>query len=334
LDGSLAERGANGLFSALRDQAFWPRILAAGVVLTLSVLVASLLAATARVFWLGDLAVHFPVQYAGLALIAFLLFIAARRPLWAALALGLAAINIMNAAPGLSTRPPVTPKAATDPVRVRVAAINVFYRNHDYARVADFIHSEKPHAVVLVEMTADWRRELATVEAEFPFRYRTNGLGGRGVDLWSRLPMKDIGALSLESEGEPAIQATLLASGHPLRLFAVHANWPIAPASAARRNRQLVLLAEHARATKLPLVAVGDFNISPFSPHFRQMLADGNLRSAADGFGWQPTWPTFLPPAGIQIDHGFVSPAVSVQSFRRGGGNGSDHRPIVMDLVL
>jgi endonuclease/exonuclease/phosphatase family metal-dependent hydrolase len=125
-----------------------------------------------------------------------------------------------------------------------------------------------------------------------------------------------------------------MASGHPLRLYAVHTSWPLAPPSAARRNRQLVLLAQQARAAKLPLVVVGDFNVSPFSPHFRQLLVDGNLRSAADGFGWQPTWPTFLPPAGIQIDHGFVSPAVSVQSFRRGSGNGSDHRPIVMDLVL
>jgi len=334
LDGSLAERGANGVFSALRDQAFGARILAGGALLTLSVLVASLLAATARAFWLGDLATHFPVQYAGLSLIAFLLFVAGRRPLWAALALALAAVNIMNAAPGLSTRPPIIPKTATDPVRVRVASVNVFYRNRDYARVADFIHAEKPDAVVLVEMTADWRRGLATAEAQFPFRYRTRGVGGRGVDLWSRLPMKDIGELPLQSAQEPAIQATLIASGHPLRLFAVHASWPLAPASAARRNRQLVLLAQQARATKLPLVVAGDFNISPFSPHFRQFLEEGNLRSAADGFGWQPTWPTFLPPAGIQIDHGFVNPAVAVQSFHRGSGDGSDHRPIVMDLVL
>ena len=334
MDGTLAERGANGVFSALRDQAFWPRILAGGVLLTLSVLVASLLAATSRGFWIGDLAVHFPVQYAGLSLIAFLLFAAARRPLWAALALALAAVNIMNAAPGLSTRPPVIPKSATDPVRVRVASINVFYRNRDYARVADFIHAEKPDAVVLVEMTAEWRRGLATVEAQFPFRYRTRGAGGRGVDLWSRLPMKDIGDLPLESAGEPAIQATIMASGHPLRIFAVHTSWPLGPKSAARRNRQLVLLAQHARAAKVPLVAVGDFNVSPFSAHFRQLLVDGNLRSAADGFGWQPTWPTFLPAAGIQIDHGFVSPGVAVQNFRRGAGNGSDHRPIVMDLIL
>ncbi len=258
----------------MRDQAVWMRILAAGALLTLSVLVATLLATTARVFWLGDLAVHFPVQYAGLALLGFLLFLIARRPGWAALALALAVFNVMNAAPGLATHPPVLPKpvagAATDSMKVRVASINVFYRNRDYARVAAFIHGAKPDAVVLVEMNADWRRALARVQGEFPYRYQTRGAGGRGVDLWSRLP----------------------------------------------------------------LIALGDFNITPYSPHFRQLLVDGNLRSAAEGFGWQPTWPTFLPPAGIQIDHAFVSPKVAVQGFRRGASDGSDHRPIVIDLVL
>ena len=62
-------------FSAVRDQAFWRRILAAGALLTLSLLAATLLATTAGVFWLGDLAVHFPVQYAGLALLVFRLFL-------------------------------------------------------------------------------------------------------------------------------------------------------------------------------------------------------------------------------------------------------------------
>lgn len=301
-------------------------------------LVATLIGLSARAFWLGDLAVHFPVQYAGFALIGFLLFIVAKRPAWALLALTVAAFNIMLAAPGLATRPPVLPKATADAasnaVPVRVASINVFYRNRDYARVAAFIHAERPDAIVLVEMNAEWRRALATVEKEYPHRYRTRGPGARGVDLWSRLPMKDVGVLPVGVTQEPAIQATLMVKGRALRLFAVHTSWPLAPSSAARRNRQLGLLAGQARATTLPLVAVGDFNVSPFSPHFRQLLADGNLRSAADGFGWQPTWPAFLPPAGIQIDHGFVSPAVSVKSFRRGAGNGSDHRPIVMDLLL
>ncbi len=334
LDGSVAERAANGESIAARDQAVWPRIQWAGALLTLSLLGATLLGSMARFLWLGDLAVHFPVQYAGLALIALVLFLVARRPAWAALALAVAAANVMNAAPAMSSRPPPALKVPSDPVRVRVASINVLYSNREYQRVAEFIHRERPDAVVLVEMNAAWRGGLAAVEREYPYRYQTVGTSGRGVDLWSRLPFKDVGVLPIESRQEPAIQATLLAQGRPMRLFAVHTTWPMAPASEHRRNKQLALLAPLTRATAVPLVVVGDFNLTPFSPYFRQLLRDGHLRSAAEGFGWQPTWPSFLPPAGIQIDHAFVSPAVSVQGFHRGMYDGSDHRPIVVDVML
>lgn len=342
VSGSVAtERGANGGFSALREQAFWRRIPALGALLTLSLLCASLLATTAGVFWLGDLAVHFPVQYAGLALIAFVLFLIAGRPAWAALALAVAAANTLIAAPVLAARPPVAPPAVArgdpvDPVHVRVASINVLYTNHQFQRVADFIHHERPDAVILVEMTADWRRALAVLDREYPYHHHTQGIGERGIDLWSRLPCKDVGVLPIEVRQEPAIQATLITpQGRSLRLFGVHATWPMAPPSAARRNHQFDLLAQRARATTgVPLVVIGDLNVSPFSPYFRRLLADGGLRSAADGFGWVPTWPSFLLPAGIQIDHALVNPAITVQAFRSGAADGSDHRPIVVDLLL
>ena len=298
------------------------------------------MATTAGSFWLGDLAVHFPVQYAALALVAFVVFLILRSPAWAALALAVAAFNTLSAAPVLAARPPAVPPTVArgpgEPVRVRVASINVLYTNSQFQRVADFIHHERPDAIVLVEMTEAWRRSLAGLDREYPYHYATRGVGPRGMNLWSRLPMKDVGVLPIGARQEPAIQATLIAAqGRQLRLFGVHATWPMAPPSAARRNEQFELLAQHARATTaLPLVVVGDLNVTPFSPYFRRLLVDGRLRSAADGFGWVPTWPSFLLPAGIQIDHALVNAAVTVQSFRPGAADGSDHRPIIVDLLL
>jgi endonuclease/exonuclease/phosphatase family metal-dependent hydrolase len=116
-------------------------------------------------------------------------------------------------------------------------------------------------------------------------------------------------------------------------LFAVHANWPLGSRTTEMRNRQLEALAHHAARAQGPVVIAGDLNISPYSPRFRDMLAAGRLRSAA-GQRWIPTWPTFFPPAAIQIDHVLVSPDVGVRGFETGPRVGSDHLPVVADLVF
>jgi endonuclease/exonuclease/phosphatase (EEP) superfamily protein YafD len=339
VDRTLAARGGNGEFIAVRDQAVRRVILAVGAVLTLTLLAATLCATAARHLWLFDLAVHFRVQYAALGLVGFILLLAVRCPAWALLALAVAAYNAMYASPALVTHPVSLPRmageaASGDPVRLRIASINVFYANGDHRRVLDFIRRERPDAVVLLEMNADWRRALAPLEKDYPQRYQTTGPAGRGVTFWSRLPRKDVGVLPIGVRAEPAIQATLQLQGRELRVFSVHATWPITPGSAGRRNLQLARLADQARAVTLPLVVVGDMNVSPFSPYFQRLLADGGLHSAAEGFGWQGTWPTFMPPAGIQIDHALVSSRVAVEHFARGSTVGSDHLPIVADLVL
>jgi endonuclease/exonuclease/phosphatase (EEP) superfamily protein YafD len=339
MDRSLAEARAHGEFIAVRDQAVRRGILSVGVLLTLTLLAATCCATGARVFWLFDLAVHFRVQYAAMGLFGFILLVVARAPGWALLALIVAAWNAMYAAPSLVTHPPSLPRvageAATgDPVRLRLASINVLYANEDYSRVTDFVQRERPDAVAMLEMTAKWRQALAGLEKIYPHRYQTTGVGTRGMTLWSRLPMKDVSVLPIGVRQEPAIQATLDVQGREVRLFAVHTTWPLAPASARRRNQQLELLAERARAVTLPLVVIGDLNITPFSPHFQQLLADSRLRSAAEGFGWQATWPSFMPLAGIQIDHVLVNSRVAVQHFTRGAPTGSDHLPIVADVVL
>lgn len=318
-----------------------------GVLSTLAVLVAAgtlgatALAALARHVWIADLLVHFRLQYAAAAFAAAVLLALRRRVVWAVAAVLACLVNVYAAAPVLGWAWPPEAAAvgstraeAAPATELRIVTLNVFYRSDSHARVADFIRTAHADAVVLTEVTPEWRRELQVLRTDFPFEFFSGDAHERGVLLLSRLPLAQAEVVPAFSDDEPPLLATLLAGERTLRVLGVHASWPMLPADAEQRNRQLRQLARLTREIREPLVVLGDLNISPFSPHFQALLADGGLRSAAENRGWQPTWPSFLPPLGIQIDHALVSPGVRVRDFQVGPSVGSDHRAVIVDLAL
>jgi endonuclease/exonuclease/phosphatase (EEP) superfamily protein YafD len=306
-----------------------------GLFFTAIALIATLCITLAPRIWLMDLAVHFRLQYAALALVACAILLATGEPCAAAVAFLVAAVNALVAAPLLfSARAVKTPALAGPTPAIRLASINVFYRNRQFQRVIDFIARERPDAVVLVEISHKWEEALGALDKEYAHRYTARGEKGKGIMLLSRWPVLAAGMLPDYPDEQSALAAIVQIRGERVQLLGVHATWPISRRHSRRRSRQLRFLAAYARAQTGPLVLVGDLNISPFSPHFQTFLAAGGLKSAAQGYGWQPTWPTFLPPAGIQIDHALTSAGVTVTRFRRGASVGSDHLPILIEFVL
>lgn len=325
------------------------RIALAAVILTGVTLGATLVAATAASWWVGDLAVHFRVQYAAAAFLELLVLGWARRWGWAALAVvglavnGIATASVLGAgsvirgavagSPAAVSQGPGARRTASEPEPpLRIASINVLFHNAHYDRVAQFLRRTRPDAAVLVEITPRWREALSSLRDEFPWRYYAESRYSHGTLLLSRWPLEHGETVPMGAHADPTITAVLSVRGRPLHLIGVHPSWPLGSAVSAERNRELDQLAALARATPMPLVVAGDFNVSPFSPHFRAFAAQSGLRWAAQGAGWQPTWPTFFPVGGIQIDHVFASPGIDVRRFVRGPGIGSDHRPILVDL--
>jgi endonuclease/exonuclease/phosphatase (EEP) superfamily protein YafD len=79
---------------------------------------------------------------------------------------------------------------------------------------------------------------------------------------------------------------------------------------------------------------VGDLDTSPLAPTFQQLLDRTGLIDGARGFGWQATWPDPLPaPLRIRLNHVLHSAELGVTRFEVGEALGSDHLPIVVELV-
>ena len=301
----------------------------AAAILTGVTLGATPLAATAGSRWVGDLAVHFRLQYAAAALIGLVALGWTRHWLWAVAALVALVVNGIAAAPVLGGA-----RQAAVPGRqpLRIASINVLFHNSHYDRVATLLRRARPDAAVLLEITPRWRAALESLRDEFPWQYYAESRRAQGTLLLSRWPFERSETVPMGPHGDPTVAVVLSVRGRALHVIGVHPSWPLGPAVSAERNRGLDKLAALARARPGPLIVAGDFNVTPFSPHFRAFVAQSGLRWTAEGAGWQPTWPTFFPVGGIQIDHAFVSPGIDVRRFARGPGIGSDHRPILVDL--
>ena len=82
------------------------------------------------------------------------------------------------------------------------------------------------------------------------------------------------------------------------------------------------------------VIVMGDLNLTPWSPLFRDFLIAADLHDASRGHGLTPTWyrwPFF--PFGLVLDHGLASQDIVCTKRAVQGDVGSDHRPVTFEFT-
>jgi endonuclease/exonuclease/phosphatase (EEP) superfamily protein YafD len=237
--------------------------------------------------------------------------------------------------------PAVVPQsvAAVPGDDVSVVSLNLLVRNHDYAAVRDYLRRSDADVLVLSELSPQWVTQLAVVLAGYPHSLARDQHGAWGLGVFSRYPLKDAEITDLGVDGSVNVAATLELPGGDVQLMGVHLVSPTLPGRAQRRNRQLVALADrlgpprvardHAR---LPRLLLGDMNITPYSPYFGDLLARTGMTDAGRTAGMLGTWPTWVLPLQIRIDHCIADPDLAVARLAKGPIVGSDHYPLEITL--
>ena len=313
----------SGRRAATPRRARWRRLaLAASLALAAAAGLAGTLGALAGFAWWLELFAHFRPQYAivlaasGLALLA----LGARTPAIATLLL-----CALNALPLLHYyRPQPAPPPAG--VELRAALANVWFRNDDPQPLLAWLRENRPDVAVLLEVPSAWRDAIGTLAGELPHQARAGD-----VVVASRLPLRDLRLLPF-GDGEGAVAFSVVLGGETVTVIGAHADWPLGPASAARRNAQLEALAGLASGSPAPVLLLGDLNVSAFSPHFARLLAAGGLADCAAGRGFSPSWPVGFPPLALRIDHCLHGPGLAVARLANGPRIGSDHRPLAVTV--
>ncbi len=112
---------------------------------------------------------------------------------------------------------------------------------------------------------------------------------------------------------------------------------PAINSNVSRRLSDAESLAERVRQVQGPLIVAGDLNAPPQSLVSRRLLDTGLIdafASSGRGYGYTFGHEELYGHSFVRIDRIFVSRHFVPVRTRVGGNTGSDHRPVVADLVL
>jgi endonuclease/exonuclease/phosphatase (EEP) superfamily protein YafD len=281
--------------------------------------------------WFLDLFSHFHVQYfTGLVAAGIVVALARKWKSAAVLAL-LALANFAVILPLYVARPERPPP---DRRTVRAMLINVNTQAGNPKAVAEAIRRYDPDILVLEEVSAKWLDDLRTALERYPYYKAVPRDDNFGMSLYSKFAVT---SNSIEYIGQPEVPSIFANVDSPAGQITVIATHPVPPSgarNAAWRDAQLAELPKHVRKTSLPVILLGDLNVTPWSAHFRRLLKESGLHDSAYGRGVHPTWPTISPLLWIPIDHCLHSSRVVVKDRVVGSGVGSDHYPLIVDFVL
>jgi endonuclease/exonuclease/phosphatase (EEP) superfamily protein YafD len=290
---------------------------------------ALLAAMLGRYAWPLDLFAHFRVQYAMLFLILAIILFALRAP-------GLGAVSVIGAVlaaiPIVSYMGVQTARAEAGLANFRVVAFNTWFRNHDYAAIGRFLEQTQPDVIVLEELDRESAARLGAYLQSYPYSH--NDPRRYGAIVFARWPIISAETLAMDKGSARAARVTLDWRGTPVTVLGVHLHWPLGRTNSQRRNAELDGIARFAAARTEPLIVAGDFNITPWSQHFRSALQRSGLSDCAAGHGLAPSWPSQFPPIGFRIDHCWASRHWRSTDVRMGPALGSDHLPLIADLEM
>ncbi|MEM7305487.1 MAG: endonuclease/exonuclease/phosphatase family protein [Planctomycetota bacterium] len=317
-------------------------VLRAGALLAVAVGAAlTALTASARWFWLGDVACHFRWQLGLGGLAAAVLCGVARMPRLALVAALVAGLHLV---PTARLYLPVE-RVPSEP-QLLVGTANLLWDNPEEDAVRRWIRSQRPDVLAALELNPRWLAVLRGLRDEYPHQlFFPENPESWPHDTWgqgliSRLPLEQVRIHQTIERFWPVLEVQLRVGGEPVLLRVVH---PPRPGRAWRNaQRDTVLRSVATLPWGRHAVLMGDLNTSAYAPIFGELLRTSGLRDSRAGFGRQATFVAELrkhiPGApvslSVPLDHVLVGDGVEVVDRWTSEIPGSDHRGVLARLSL
>lgn len=281
---------------------------------------------------------HFKFQFLLLLAFASILQIVFRRRGMLLLSLACLTPVIVQVAPWyLAPKTPVLMEPAAQAARkqagFKILFANVLFSNHQSQSLANLIRQQAPELVVLQEANMDLVQVMKEFEAVLPYHFRARNLP-YGLAVWSKYPISQPRFELLADQDLPSLRGQFQIGGKVLNMFTTHLTSPVREPVRVR-DRQLQVLANYLNQHPEIDLVLGDFNISMWSPAYAQFEKATGLNNCRKGFGVLSSWPSKLPEwARIPIDQCFSRQAYQIKKIQLGPNIGSDHMPLIIEMIL
>jgi endonuclease/exonuclease/phosphatase (EEP) superfamily protein YafD len=307
---------------------FLKRLLTAAIALAVLGLAAAWVVAWIPV-WPCTLLEHFRVQYVvgGGALVA--VAVAMRMRGWSDAAAIATLLHGLPVAADLIRSPQAGPAGGA---AIRVLLLNVHTESSGFEQVRQLIGDEQPDLIALVEVDARWIAGVAPAVRDFSGQIEHPRSDNFGVALYARGQVT--GAIESLGSSLPSVVADVAIRGARMRVLLTHPMPPVSGGAYEEQEHQLAAVAERTRASAGLMLVMGDFNATPWSRLFARLQRDTGLCDSRAGFGVQASFPAGMAVMRIPIDHLLASCSIGVRDRRIGRDVGSDHLPVIADLVV
>lgn len=315
-------------------------------------------------FWITDNMSFFHRQLIGGGFAAWLVGLAGLlaahqdpRRIKAALLAGFLALGSSAALTAARTAELSQPSPAEqDGLPLRVVSINLETLYLGTERLTDYLKELDADVLVFQETAMAWqqhrwqnRQGALPIAGTSPFPgYSFSGRLG-DIVVFSKHPITlaediqpDYRKPQRQMHNREFLHVVIEVGGTQVRLYVLH---PSSPRGMRRwRNRQTYFAALSERLNALdtadatPVIVLGDWNMSPWSSHFRDFILEHELTTAFPG-GFPRTTRFFYDYRlrhflGATVDHIAVSEGISIRTYNIGPDIGSDHLPLIADLMI
>ncbi|HHP7232345.1 MAG TPA: endonuclease/exonuclease/phosphatase family protein [Xenococcaceae cyanobacterium] len=282
-----------------------------------------------------EFTINFKLQYLLLGLFTSFFWFLTHRYTWLLVSLLCVLLNLIAIAPWYFSTPNQVIANSQEPT-LRLLAFNVLHGNTRYQDAIALVEQEQPDIAAFLEASPPWDTELTALSQIFPYHFSAKKIQ---IEIYSKIPLNNP-QIQVYGNFRGWVIANLNIADNNITFVATHAypqlffgdwGWEL-------RNQHLQAgIGKNLGQIEQPTIVIGDLNTTMWSPQYKTMIRHSQLHNTRQGFGILPTQSVLLPQIpwlSIPLDHCLVSDDFVVTQMRTGKNIGSDHLPIIVDVVL